>query len=586
MAPRAGQTPWSWLKPALTAWLGVGVVVAAVTLLWWSALPAVARAQALALWQAHGAMALALAVLTLPLAAWVAHRRWRQQHAWRHATLTEALRQSQAATQTLEQHVAQATQSLARDRRVLAALVAELTEGVVVCHASGEIMLYNQAACDVLRPVAQGPGARVWVGIGRLMGEVLNDPLLWTQATDHLLRAQQAGDARPQVMWVDGASGPAPPLMIRATLLDTGRDHSRLDTHGAATLVVLQPWPSRAAALAQWSAQAVAPIQAAALAAATRPWLVSQLGVEVVVQPAPDVMVRVPPLLWVQHAWDVLQCHLHAVGQALHWRWLPTNDTLGVQWCLGEAVLYQVELDVWRGETVTKAPGRGDALTADDERPEFFDFDIFQTSKPSQALVERPLAELSYTVFDLETTGLNPSEGDEIIEIGAVRVVNQRLRRHETLHQLVAPRRRVSASSQAVHGLTPAMLAGQPTLEQALPDLHSFARATVLVAHNAAFDMRFLELARARTGLHFDQPVLDTLLLSAVLHPEQGSHRLDAIAHRLELPVHDRHHALGDALLTAQVWLRLMPLLQAQGIVTLAQALQAARQSWQARLRY
>jgi len=531
-------------------------------------------------------MALALVVLTLPLATWVAHRRWRQQHAWRHATLTDALRQSQQATQALEQHVAQATQSLARDRRVLAALVAELTEGVVVCHASGEIMLYNQAACDVLRPVAPGPGARVWVGIGRLMGEVLNDPTLWTQATDFLLREQQVGQARPQVVWVDGAGGPAQPLMIRATLLDTGRDHSRLDTHGAATLVVLQPWPSRAAALAQWSAQAAAPIKAAALLAATRPWLASQLGAEVVVQPAPDVMVRVPPLLWVQHAWDVLQSHPHAVGQALHWRWLPSPHTLGVQWCVGEAVLYQVELDVWHGETLTEAPGRGDALTADDERPEFFDFDIFQTSKPSHALAERPLAELSYTVFDLETTGLNPSEGDEIIEIGAVRVVNQRLRRHETLHQLVAPRRRVSVSSQAVHGLTPSMLAGQPTLEQALPDLHSFARATVLVAHNAAFDMRFLELAHARTGLHFDQPVLDTLLLSAVLHPEQGSHRLDAIAHRLGLPVHDRHHALGDALLTAQVWLRLMPLLQAQGIVTLAQALHAARQTWQARLRY
>ncbi|MFZ9098299.1 MAG: Glu/Leu/Phe/Val dehydrogenase dimerization domain-containing protein, partial [Burkholderiaceae bacterium] len=98
MAARAGQTTWSWLKPALTAWLGVGVVVAAVTLLWWSTLPAVARDQALALWQAHGAMVLALAVLTLPLAAWVAHRRWRQQHAWRHATLTDALRLSRGMT--------------------------------------------------------------------------------------------------------------------------------------------------------------------------------------------------------------------------------------------------------------------------------------------------------------------------------------------------------------------------------------------------------------------------------------------------------------------------------------------------------
>jgi DNA polymerase-3 subunit epsilon len=70
------------------------------------------------------------------------------------------------------------------------------------------------------------------------------------------------------------------------------------------------------------------------------------------------------------------------------------------------------------------------------------------------------------------------------------------------------------------------------------------------------------------------------------VHPEQGSHRLDAIAQRFGLPVFDRHHALGDALLTAEVWLRLMPLLHEKGIVTLAQALDASRQTWHARLRY
>ena len=119
-----------------------------------------------------------------------------------------------------------------------------------------------------------------------------------------------------------------------------------------------------------------------------------------------------------------------------------------------------------------------------------------------------------------------------------------------------------------------------------LPVFHAFARDTVLVGHNAAFDMRFLQLKEAASGLRFDQPVLDTLLLSAWLHPNQASHRLEAIAERLGIAVTGRHSALGDALLTAEVFLKLIPLLQANGVRTLAQARAAALKTYQARLSY
>lgn len=221
-----------------------------------------------------------------------------------------------------------------------------------------------------------------------------------------------------------------------------------------------------------------------------------------------------------------------------------------------------------------------------DSRPEFYDFDLFQVTDESRALDERPLASLAYTVFDTETTGLNPSEGDEIIQIGAVRVVNGKLLRQECFDQLVDPGRAIPAASIPIHGITQDMVRGKCRITEVLPAFHAFAQDTVLVAHNAAFDMRFLQLKEAATGRVFHQPVLDTLLLSALVHPNQESHRLEAIAARFNINVLGRHTALGDAIVTAEVFLRLIPLLQAMGIHTLRQAREAAQNTYYARIKY
>jgi DNA polymerase III subunit epsilon len=221
-----------------------------------------------------------------------------------------------------------------------------------------------------------------------------------------------------------------------------------------------------------------------------------------------------------------------------------------------------------------------------DSRPEFYDFDLFQVSEAGHALDDRPLASLSYTVFDTETTGLNPSGGDEIIQIGAARIVNGKLLRQESFEQLVDPQRMIPAITIPIHGITQDMVRGQPRIGEVLPAFHVFARDTVLVAHNAAFDMKFLQLKEAETGLTFDHPVLDTLLLSAVVHPNQESHRLEAIAERFNITVLGRHTALGDAMVTAEVWLRLIPLLQEMGIHTMRQAREAAQKTYYARLKY
>ncbi len=222
-----------------------------------------------------------------------------------------------------------------------------------------------------------------------------------------------------------------------------------------------------------------------------------------------------------------------------------------------------------------------------DSRPEFYDFDLFaHATEATTAQGDTALRDLIYTVFDTETTGLQPGAGDEIIQIGATRIVAGKLRRQECFEQLVNPGRSVPAAGVAIHGIEAAQLQGQPTIATVLPAFHAFALDTVLVAHNAAFDMRFLQLKEASTGLRFGQPVLDTLLLSELIHPQQDSHGLDAIAERLGVPILGRHTALGDAIVTAEVFVKMLPLLQALGITTLAQALAASRDTYRARVKY
>lgn len=258
----------------------------------------------------------------------------------------------------------------------------------------------------------------------------------------------------------------------------------------------------------------------------------------------------------------------------------------GEMWMEREKVKYRAFFRILLPVAVPQEQIESSAFLRGESRPEYYDFDLFKWSEKSYALDDRLLTDLTYTVFDTETTGLQPSEGDEIIQIGATRIVNGKLLRQESFEQLVDPRYPLSPESIPIHGITPAMLVGQPTIDKVLPAFHAFAEDTVLIAHNAAFDMRFLQMKEEATGLRFDQPVLDTLLLSAVIHPNQESHRLEAIADRLNLTIIGRHTALGDAIVTAEVFLKLIPLLAEKGIRTLRDAREAAEKSFYARIKY
>ena len=164
--------------------------------------------------------------------------------------------------------------------------------------------------------------------------------------------------------------------------------------------------------------------------------------------------------------------------------------------------------------------------------------------------------------------------------------MNARLLKNEVFERLVNPRRPLNRESARVHGIDAAALAAEPGIEEVLPAFHRFCEDTVLVAHNAAFDMRFLELKEASTGVRFTSRCSTRCSSRRCCTPSLDDHRLETMADRLGVQVIGRHTALGDALLEAEIFLRLLPLLAARGIVTLRQALEASRQTYYSRLRY
>ncbi|EEX14503.1 DNA polymerase III, epsilon subunit [Citreicella sp. SE45] len=211
------------------------------------------------------------------------------------------------------------------------------------------------------------------------------------------------------------------------------------------------------------------------------------------------------------------------------------------------------------------------------ERPLVYDFDLLTHDAPA-AVEDTPLSALSYTVFDTETTGLLPHK-DEVVQIGAVRVLNGRIVPGEVLDLLVDPGIPIPASSSRVHKVTDAMVAGKPDIGEAGRRFHRFAKGSVIVAHNAPFDMAFLRRHRDRMGVEWDHPILDTVLLSAVLFGASETHTLDALCQRLgvEIPQALRHTALGDANATAQVLVMMLPMLAARGMRTFGEVLEETR---------
>jgi DNA polymerase III subunit epsilon len=189
---------------------------------------------------------------------------------------------------------------------------------------------------------------------------------------------------------------------------------------------------------------------------------------------------------------------------------------------------------------------------------------------------ETSLDELAAVSLDTETTGLNVRR-DRLLSVAAVPLHGARIYRTNLFDRLVNPGSRIPPASTAVHSITDAMTADAPPYGEIARDLAKFCGDRVWIGHNIGFDIAILRREAALAGLPWREPVgLDTLRLYAALHPDAPDVELDAVAAELDVDIRGRHTALGDALVTAEVYRRLLPLLRGAGVHTLGEALKFA----------
>ncbi len=473
--------------------------------------------------------------------------------------INEGADRYEALFDSVEDKIRQARQEVEQDKNVLAAIVGQLPEGIVICNPSGSILLFNKKAQEVLtvrEKSCQYPHSETlsgpFLGLGRNISSVI-DPVQIDRAVSRISRRlhESSDDTKDQLP----EHPPEHPI-----------------DHPVSFFSITGP-------------------------------MGNQLSVEMV--PILNQRQQLAGFILIIH--DLTQSLTLEARRTVMQVLSGFQEGLDEIWSSVETLLDQSRTTSFHQSQVLKLifdhtcrmkelirlsssePADFQTISPitliESSRPEFYDFDLFNRPDASPELQDNFLTDISYTVFDTETTGLDPRT-DEIISIGAVRIVNNRLLREDVFNMLVDPKRPVGAESIKVHGIQPEMLHGQSPIEVALSYFKRFSENTVLIGHNAAFDMRMFQIKETVTGIRFTQPVLDTMFLSAVLHPAHRYHSLEAIAERLGLCIRGRHTAVGDSMATAKIFLKFVPLLARKNILTLRDAILASQKTDYARIRY
>ncbi|MEO1159399.1 MAG: DUF294 nucleotidyltransferase-like domain-containing protein [Pseudomonadota bacterium] len=183
-----------------------------------------------------------------------------------------------------------------------------------------------------------------------------------------------------------------------------------------------------------------------------------------------------------------------------------------------------------------------------------------------------PLALVPAVVMDTETTGLDTAS-DRIVEIAAVRITNGRADPASAFQVLVNPGIAIPASSTAIHTITDTDVADADDIANVIPQFSQWAGNAVMIGYSIGFDLAVLKAEHVRHGLRWNAPrSLDVRHLVELVAEDLPEQSLDTAAAWLRVPVTDRHRALGDAVVTLDVFQALLPRLKQRGIITLAQA--------------
>ena len=189
--------------------------------------------------------------------------------------------------------------------------------------------------------------------------------------------------------------------------------------------------------------------------------------------------------------------------------------------------------------------------------------------------------EARFSVVDIETTGLRLNK-DDIISVGAVEIIEGRVS-SRTFYEVAKPHRPISEEAMCVHSLTSEDLEGAPPFAEVVSRLKRFVAGSVLVAHAAWIERAFLDRALKPLGERVPDEIVDTAAIArsvlGMSMPDGSEPSLEALAMTLGLPVHTPHHALGDAVTTAQVLLVLATRIESdrEGQATVADLLRLSR---------
>ncbi|WP_191560147.1 exonuclease domain-containing protein [Metabacillus idriensis] len=178
-----------------------------------------------------------------------------------------------------------------------------------------------------------------------------------------------------------------------------------------------------------------------------------------------------------------------------------------------------------------------------------------QREMKAEETLSIPLDDLNVVVFDIETTGFFPEQGNEIISIGAVKVKGRHLQEEDIFYSLVRHENRLSDEISELTGISNEDLKNAPPLEEALIQFYQFVKGDTLVAHHSSHEKNFMQHASWKLfRAPFKHRIVDTSFLSRIAEPNAEYVRLEDWCEHKEIPVVDRHHALGDAILTAKLW--------------------------------